>query len=244
MHSRAATSNSQLRAIPVPAIINPWFSRRWIEDEGFWAGFPEWNELGQDGGLDPLGMQRPSKRSINPCWPASAPSRFASGTIRSSSGCLKFMRGSRETPIPLPSGCSSDAARPSLPLLLRAARPNWVSPGLIGRKSNWEMFRTIRRRSSTSQSGPIRKRMWASAILAEAMNEDLILIEALPARLGDRIASQSRHHALDDLLQQPPPALRPWRHPGSRVLSASNPRNPTRSAGAKSSLLPRNLSKR
>lgn len=22
-------------------------------------GFPEWTELGQDGGLDPLGMQRP-----------------------------------------------------------------------------------------------------------------------------------------------------------------------------------------
>ena len=25
----------------------------------FGPGFPEWTELGQDGGLDPLGMQRP-----------------------------------------------------------------------------------------------------------------------------------------------------------------------------------------
>jgi hypothetical protein len=38
--SQAAAGNSQLRAVPVPAIIAPCFSRRWIEDEGFWAGFP------------------------------------------------------------------------------------------------------------------------------------------------------------------------------------------------------------
>ena len=38
--SQAAARNSQLHEMPVPAIITPWFSRWWIEDEGFWAGFP------------------------------------------------------------------------------------------------------------------------------------------------------------------------------------------------------------
>jgi putative transposase len=55
----------------------------------------------------------------------------------------------------------------------------------------------------------------------------------LPARLEDRITGEGRHRALDDILQPPPPAFIPWRHPSRRVLSPGNPRNPTRPAGAK-----------
>jgi hypothetical protein len=35
------------------------FERGWLTVNDLGPGFPEWTELGQDGGLDPLGMQRP-----------------------------------------------------------------------------------------------------------------------------------------------------------------------------------------
>ncbi len=58
----------------------------------------------------------------------------------------------------------------------------------------------------------------------------------LPARLGGRIAGLSRHWAMDDFLQPPPIAFVPWRHPARRGLQPHLRTNPTRSAGAKSSL--------
>jgi putative transposase len=58
----------------------------------------------------------------------------------------------------------------------------------------------------------------------------------LPVLLGDRFTGQGRHCPLVDILQPPPPAFIAWRHPARRVLSSGNQRNPTRSAGAKSSL--------
>ena len=37
----------------------------------FGPGFPEWTELGQDGGLDPLGMQRPIEAIYQSLLPGS-----------------------------------------------------------------------------------------------------------------------------------------------------------------------------
>lgn len=59
----------------------------------------------------------------------------------------------------------------------------------------------------------------------------------LPSRLGDRIRSEGGHPQMDDLLQPQTPTLGPWRQTTRRALLAEKRQNPTRSAGAKSSLI-------
>jgi hypothetical protein len=52
---------------------------------------------------------------------------------------------------------------------------------------------------------------------------------------GNRLGDESDYPEIDDLLQPPTPTLDPCRQTACRSLLAGNRRNPTRSAGAKSS---------
>jgi putative transposase len=58
----------------------------------------------------------------------------------------------------------------------------------------------------------------------------------LPARLGERLRGEGGRRQVDRVLQPQAPPFRPWRQTPSRGLLAEKRRNPTRSAGAESSL--------
>jgi putative transposase len=89
-----------------------------------------------------------------------------------------------------------------------------------------------RRAHLDGRQGPVPRQHLHRAPVADAE-----IRVRLPARLGDRIRGQGGHPQMDDVLQPPTPTLRPWRQATCRGLLAEKRRNPTRSAGAESSLI-------
>jgi putative transposase len=87
-------------------------------------------------------------------------------------------------------------------------------------------------RISMDGKGPVPRQHLHRAPVADAE-----IRMRLPARLGDRIRGEGGHSEMDDVLQPQTPTLSPWRQATCRGLLAEKRRNPTRSAGAKSSLI-------